>query len=93
MAVASSNKSGTISGTGATAEITGSKIDVKISYGSGTILDIEEKMLDGTWIKVEVGLQTGSDAHHVFEGATDQTLRLNCTTYSASTKWEMNALL
>lgn len=73
---------GTFTGTGQSAPVTGSLIDIAISFGSGSV-DVERLMPDGsTWIKLETAIT--ANFNKIAEYPAEVNLRLNCTSYTSA---------
>lgn len=77
--------SGTISATGATGAVAGTKFSIKMDFSGTASVDIEEQMPSGAWIKTVTAIT--ADYRSVYESPTLTTLRLNCTAYTNSVEY------
>ncbi|RUW04040.1 MAG: hypothetical protein E5X94_00660 [Mesorhizobium sp.] len=76
---------GTISGTGATGAIAGTKFSIKMDFSGTASVDIEEQMPSGNWIKAVTAIT--ADYVQVYDRPTLTTLRLNCTAFTNSVEY------
>lgn len=84
-----SSTTGTFSGTGQSAEVTGREIDVIMDFAGTASVDIEAKMPSGAWIKIETGIT--ADYCKVAEFAAPTHVRLNCTAHTNNVEYLLKA--
>lgn len=71
----------TITGTGPTAAVAGTKISIKMDFSGTASVDVEEQMNGtGNWIKIDTGIT--ADYHKIYDSPVASTVRLNCTAFT-----------
>lgn len=78
---------GTFTGTTQSSVIVGRKISLRMNFTGTATVDVEERMPDGDWIKIETGIT--ADYRKVFESPDNSALRLNCTAYTNDVEYVM----
>jgi hypothetical protein len=78
---------GTFSGTGQSAVCYGKTIDIAMNFAGTASVDVERRMPDGDWIKIETGIT--ADYNEVAEYPSPVALRLNCTAYTNDVEYVM----
>lgn len=81
--------SATFAATGQSAEIEGSKFDIAMNFAGTASVDIERKMPDGDWIKIETAIT--ADYNQEAEFVLPVVLRLNCTAHTNDVEYFMQA--
>lgn len=79
--------SSTFSGTGQSDPIVGRKIDIAMNFAGTASVDIERRMPDGDWIKIETAIT--ADYNKVAEFPAQVALRLNCTAHTNNVEYVM----
>lgn len=79
--------SGTMNAVEVSEEIVGRVISIKMNFAGTASVDIEERMPDGDWIKVETAIT--ADARRVFDSPSVSAIRLNCTAYTNDVEYVM----
>lgn len=77
---------GTFTATGTSDPITGHRFDIALDFGTGSV-DIEVLMHTGNWIKEQTAIT--ADDFIVWESAAPETIRLNCTAYTAAIAYQI----
>lgn len=79
--------SGTFSGTGSSVAIRGRKVDIAMNFAGTASVDIERRMYDGDWIKIETAVT--ADYNEIAEYPSPVDLRLTCTAYTDAVEYVM----
>ena len=82
-----SQVTGSMTATGATAPVTGRKIDIAMDFGSGSV-DVERRLPSGAWIKIATGIT--ADYNYIAEFPAPVAIRLNCTSYTSSIEYSLS---
>lgn len=75
----------TFTTTGQSSVIDGRKISIRMNFAGTASVDVEERMPDGDWIKIETGIT--ADYRKVFESPDVSALRLNCTAHTDNVEY------
>jgi hypothetical protein len=78
---------GTFSATGASAQITGSRVTIQLDFAGTATVQIQSQMPNGAWILVDTKT---ADYHGVFEPATTP-IRLNCSAYTNAVDYALTS--
>lgn len=79
---------GTFSGTGQSAVVNGSHMDILMDFAGTASVDVEVQMPSGAWVKVETGIT--ADYHKVFDPASTLNVRLNCTAHTNNVEYAIS---
>lgn len=81
--------SATFTGTGSSESVTDCHFDIAMNFAGTASVDIERKMPDGDWIKIETGIT--ADYNKVAEYPLPVELRLTCTAYTNDVEYCIQA--
>lgn len=81
--------SSTFSGTGSSEAVKGSKFNIAMNFAGTASVDIERKMPDGDWIKIETGIT--ADYDEVADYPLPVSLRLTCTAHTNNVEYFIQA--
>jgi hypothetical protein len=81
---------GTFTGTGQSAAVTGRKIAIRMDFSGAASVDIEVAMPSGAWVKSATGII--ADYDNIYAGVVTTGLRLNCTAYTDDVEYYLEAL-
>lgn len=79
--------SGTFAGTGSSSAVRGRAIDIAMNFAGTATVDVERRMPDGDWIKIQTGIT--ADYNYVAEFPSPVDLRLTCTAYTDAVEYVM----
>lgn len=71
---------GTFAATGQSAVIFGRQVDIAMNFAGTASVDVERRMPDESWIKIETGVT--ADYNRIVEYPAPVALRLNCTAHT-----------
>lgn len=81
--------SGTFAATGSSAAVRGRAIDIAMNFAGTASVDVERRMPDGDWIKIQTGIT--ADYNYVAEYPSPVDLRLTCTAYTNDVEYVLQS--